>query len=86
VLTTLRYFREEYEAHVGGRRCPAGQCKALVHYEVLDTCTGCTLCAQACPVQAIEARPYERHLVIDDRCTRCGMCLTACPEDAIRVA
>src|SRR3972149_3916252 len=84
VLTTLRYFRDEYEAHIREKRCPAAQCQALIHYEVLESCTGCTLCAQACPVEAIEARPYERHVVIDDRCTRCGMCLTACPENAIR--
>ena len=86
VLTTLRYFREEYEAHIFERRCPAAQCKALVHYSVTDRCTGCTLCAQACPAGAIAAHPYVRHFVIDDRCTRCGMCVTACPEDAIAVA
>jgi NADH-quinone oxidoreductase subunit F len=83
VLTTLRYFREEYEAHVRDRICPAAQCKALIQYHVLDSCTGCTLCAQACPAGAIEARPYEQHKVIDDRCTRCGMCVTACSENAI---
>ena len=86
VLTTIRYFRDEYEAHIRERRCPAGQCKALIHYTVLDACTGCTLCAQACPTAAIEARPYKIHQVIDDRCTRCGMCVTACPENAIGVA
>ncbi len=86
VLTTLRYFREEYEAHIRDQRCPAAQCMALIHYRVLDSCTGCTLCAQACPAGAIEARPYERHEVLDDRCTCCGMCVTACPEDAIEVA
>ncbi len=85
VLTTLRYFRDEYEAHIHERRCPAAQCKALIHYRVLENCTGCTLCAQACPVAAIENRPYQRHEVIDDRCTRCGMCLAACPEGAIEV-
>ncbi len=85
VLTTLRYFRDEYEAHIRERRCPAAQCKALIHYRVLENCTGCTLCAQACPVAAIENRPYARHEVIDDRCTRCGMCVTACPEGAIEV-
>ena len=86
VLTTLRYFRDEYEAHIHEGRCPAASCKALIHYRVLDACTGCTLCAQACPVAAIERRPYQKHEVFDDRCTRCGMCVTACPEHAIDVA
>ena len=86
VLTTLQYFREEYEAHVRERRCPAAVCKALIRYRVLDNCTGCTLCAQACPAGAIAARPYVRHEVADDLCTRCGMCVTACPENAIEVA
>ena len=86
VLTTLRYFRDEYEAHIRDRRCPAASCKALIHFRVMDNCTGCTLCAQACPVGAIVARPYIRHEVADDLCTRCGMCVTACPETAIEVA
>jgi NADH:ubiquinone oxidoreductase subunit F (NADH-binding)/NADH:ubiquinone oxidoreductase subunit E len=86
VLTTLRYFRDEYEAHIRERRCPAGSCKALIHYQVTDKCTGCTLCAQACPAKAIQARPYQQHEVLDDLCTRCGMCVTACPENAINVA
>jgi len=86
VLTTLRYFRDEYEAHIREGRCPAASCKALIHYRVLDSCTGCTLCAQACPAGAIQARPYMRHEVADDLCTRCGMCVTACPENSIEVA
>lgn len=86
VLTTLNYFREEYEAHIRERRCPAGFCKALVHYRVLESCTGCTLCADACPTSAILPMPYVRHTVQDDLCTRCGMCVTACPEHAIEVA
>ena len=84
VLTTLRYFRDEYEAHVAGR-CPAGKCKALIRYEVTDACTGCTLCAQYCPAGAIALRPYERHKIDDEKCTRCDACRTRCPEDAIRV-
>jgi len=85
VLTTLRYFREEYEAHVHERRCPAGRCPALIHYKVTDNCIGCTLCAQACPVGAIAYRPYEKHAVDDRLCTRCDMCRQACKDDAIEV-
>jgi NADH-quinone oxidoreductase subunit F len=86
VLTTLRYFRDEYEAHIRERRCPAASCKALIHYRITEKCTGCTLCAQACPAKAIQAKPYHQHEVLDDLCTRCGMCVTACPENAISVA
>ncbi len=84
VLTTMRYFREEYEAHVRGR-CPARRCKALIKYSITDACIGCTLCAQHCPAEAIEMKPYEKHEVIDEKCTRCGTCKVVCPSDAVRV-
>jgi NADH-quinone oxidoreductase subunit F len=84
VLTTLRYFREEYEAHVAGR-CPAGKCKALIKYVVTDDCIGCTLCAQHCPADAIAMKPYEKHEIDLEKCTRCGTCKAVCPSDAIRV-
>jgi len=64
---------------------PAVADKSLVLYRVLDSCSGCTVCAQVCPVDAIEARPYVKHEVIDSRCTRCGLCVPACPEQAIEV-
>jgi NADH-quinone oxidoreductase subunit F len=85
VLTTLRYFREEYEAHVHQRRCPAGRCPSLIRYSVTDNCIGCTLCAQACPVGAIAYRPHEKHHIDDALCTRCDMCRQACQDDAIEV-
>ncbi|HTT61461.1 MAG TPA: NADH-ubiquinone oxidoreductase-F iron-sulfur binding region domain-containing protein [Bryobacteraceae bacterium] len=85
VTTTLRYFREEYEAHAREKRCPAGRCPALIRYRVTDNCIGCTLCAQACPVGAIAYRPYEKHAVDDRLCTRCDMCRQACQDDAIEV-
>ena len=84
VLTTLRYFRDEYEAHLQGR-CPAGKCAPLIHYRVLDHCTGCTICAQHCPVQAIPMTPYRRHEINQDLCTRCDACRQVCPHQAIEV-
>jgi NADH-quinone oxidoreductase subunit F len=84
VLTALRYFRDEFEAHIAGR-CPAGRCKALIAHIVTDDCIGCTLCAQHCPAGAIEYRPYERHEIDLARCTRCDICRSRCPEHAIRV-
>ncbi|MHC4796617.1 MAG: NAD(P)H-dependent oxidoreductase subunit E [Planctomycetota bacterium] len=84
VLTTLRYFRDEYQAHLQGR-CPAGKCKALITYSVTDDCTGCTLCAQHCPAEAIAFTPYQQHEIDADKCTRCDICRIKCPEDAIKV-
>jgi len=84
VLTTMRYFREEYEAHVAGR-CPAGKCKALVKYLITDDCIGCTICAQHCPADAIAMKPYEKHEIDLEKCTRCGTCKVVCPSNAVRV-
>ena len=84
VLSTLKYFRGEYEAHLDGR-CPAGQCKALITYAVNDECIGCTLCAQHCPVDAIPMVPYERHQIDAEKCTRCDACREVCPVDSVEV-
>ena len=84
VITTLRYFRSEYEAHFEGR-CPAKRCRALIAYRVTDACTGCTLCAQRCPAEAIALRPYQKHEIDLERCTRCDACRAACPAGAIEV-
>jgi len=85
VLTTLRYFRSEYEAHLQGR-CPAGRCTALIRYTITDRCTGCTICAQHCPVDAIPMTPYRRHAILQDRCTKCDTCKRVCPHEAVRVS
>ncbi|NQU22493.1 MAG: NAD(P)H-dependent oxidoreductase subunit E [Candidatus Nealsonbacteria bacterium] len=84
VLSTLRYFRDEYEAHLQGR-CPAGKCKALIAYRVTDDCIGCTLCAQHCPVDAIPMAPYQKHVIDLEKCTRCDTCRQVCPQDAVVV-
>jgi NADH-quinone oxidoreductase subunit F len=81
VLSTLRYFRDEYEAHLAGR-CPAGKCKALITYRITDDCIGCTLCAQQCPAGAIAMTPYARHVIDLEKCTRCDTCRQICPVGA----
>lgn len=83
VLTTLRHFRAEYDAHAAGR-CPAGRCRALISYFITEDCIGCTRCAQNCPAEAIPMRPYERHRIDGARCIRCGTCRQVCPSHAVR--
>ena len=84
VLSTLHFFREEYEAHLDGH-CPAGKCKDLITYRVTDDCIGCTLCAQHCPADAIPITPYVKHSIDPDKCTRCDTCRQVCPVDAVVV-
>ncbi len=84
VLSTLKYFRSEYEAHLE-KRCPAGKCKALITYSVTDACIGCTLCSQHCPADAIPMTPYQKHEINMDKCTRCDACRKVCPVDAVKV-
>ncbi|TWT79865.1 NADP-reducing hydrogenase subunit HndC [Planctomycetes bacterium CA13] len=84
VLSMLKYFREEFEAHLDGR-CPAGKCVAMIEYKINSKCTGCTICAQECPVDAIPLTPYKIHTIDNDKCTRCDTCLQVCPENAVYV-
>ena len=88
VLTTLRYFREEYEAHIHDKKCPAKQCKALIKYVIdADKCTGCTICAQRCPVRCICGDKRSVHHIEQEKCIKCGTCLEVCPPrfSAVRV-
>jgi NADH-quinone oxidoreductase subunit F len=87
VLTTLRYFRSEYEAHINEKRCPAKVCKNLVSLYILpDKCEGCMICMRNCPVQAIAGGKRMIHVIDQDKCTKCGVCLDVCPPRFSAVA
>lgn len=83
VLSTLRYFRNEYIAHVVDKKCPAGVCKALLMYKITDNCKGCTICARQCPTNAITGKVREKHFIDADKCIKCGVCMSVCKFNAV---
>jgi len=86
VLSTIRYFRDEYEAHIKEKRCPAGVCRALITFSIdEEKCTGCGACAKACPQNAITGEKKQPHKIDTDKCIKCGICRTVCKFDAIKV-
>jgi NADH-quinone oxidoreductase subunit F len=86
VLTTLRYFRPEYEAHINGKKCPAGVCKSLITYWIdPKKCTGCGVCVQGCAHEAITGVKKQAHVINTQLCQKCGICRSECKFDAVQV-
>ena len=84
VLSTLRYFRDEYVAHIVDKKCPAGVCKSLLQYKIIeDKCKGCTACARKCPVNAISGSVKNPHTIDTSKCIKCGACVATCKFGAI---
>ena len=86
VLSTLRYFRDEYDAHINDKRCPAGVCRAIIHYRIdPEKCKGCMLCNKQCPEQAIQGKVKEAQIIDGEKCIKCGVCLESCKFEAVVV-
>ncbi|MBQ9324770.1 MAG: 4Fe-4S binding protein, partial [Clostridia bacterium] len=83
VISTLRFFRDEYEAHIRDKKCPAHHCQALLQYVITDKCRGCTACARVCPAQAISGEVKKQHHIDPDKCLKCGACMEKCRFGAI---
>jgi NADH:ubiquinone oxidoreductase subunit F (NADH-binding) len=86
VLSTLRYFNDEYEAHINEKKCPAGVCRALIHYRIdPEKCKGCMLCNKQCPQDAIDGEPKGVQIIDDEKCIKCGVCVESCKFEAVVV-
>jgi ferredoxin len=83
VLTTIKYFRHEYEAHIRDKKCPAASCKPLIQFSINEKCVGCGVCKRACPVEAISGEKKSMHSIDNSKCIKCGACISACKFKAV---
>jgi ferredoxin len=86
VLSTLKYFENEYKAHIIDKKCPAKVCKDLIEYKINEKCIGCGVCLKACPVNAITGDKKKMHAIDINKCTKCGICMDSCKFSAIAVS